>query len=213
MPKKNTKVLVVEDEIFVQQLIADGLRNEGYQVETASDISSAIEIIENFDPHVVMTDLDFGGGPDGADLLNRVHEEKPWMGMIVLTAHSSPELAVRANSRIPSQAIYLVKSDLTSLDQLYAAVKDSISNSKVYDNPVVNSDGKFVLSASQCEILKYMAEGLSNTGIAAKRNVSLRATESLIQRTFQALEVKNDPNLNSRILAVRLWQQGKVVVG
>lgn len=213
MPKKNTKVLVVEDEIFVQQLIADGLRNEGYKVETASDISSAIEIIENFDPHVVMTDLDFGGGPDGADLLNRVHEEKPWMGMIVLTAHSSPELAVRANSRIPSQAIYLVKSDLTSLDQLYAAVKDSISNSKVYDNPVVNSDGKFVLSASQCEILKYMAEGLSNTGIAAKRNVSLRATESLIQRTFQALEVKNDPNLNSRILAVRLWQQGKVVVG
>ena len=213
MPKKNTKVLVVEDEIFVQQLIADGLRNEGYKVETASDISSAIEIIENFDPHVVMTDLDFGGGPDGADLLNRVHEEKPWMGMIVLTAHSSPELAVRANSRIPAQAIYLVKSDLTSLDQLYAAVKDSISNSKVYDNPVVNSDGKFVLSASQCEILKYMAEGLSNTGIAAKRNVSLRATESLIQRTLQALEVKNDPNLNSRILAVRLWQQGKVVVG
>ena len=213
MPKKNTKVLVVEDEIFVQQLIADGLRNEGYQVETASDISSAIEIIENFDPHVVMTDLDFGGGPDGADLLNRVHEEKPWMGMIVLTAHSSPELAVRANSRIPAQAIYLVKSDLTSLDQLYAAVKDSISNSKVYDYPVINSDGKFVLSASQCEILKYMAEGLSNTGIAAKRNVSLRATESLIQRTLQALEVKNDPNLNSRILAVRLWQQGKVVVG
>ena len=189
------------------------MRNAGYKVETASDINSAIQIVENFDPHVVMTDLDFGGGPDGADLLNRIHEEKPWMGMIVLTAHSSPELAVSANSRIPNQAIYLVKSELVSLDQLYKAVDESISNSKVYDNPVVNSDGKFVLSASQCEILKYMAEGLSNTGIAEKRDVSLRATESLIQRTFQALEIKNDPNFNSRIIAVRLWQQGKVVVG
>jgi DNA-binding NarL/FixJ family response regulator len=58
-----------------------------------------------------------------------------------------------------------------------------------------------------------MAEGLSNAGIAEKKNVSLRATESLIQRTFQALEIKNDPNFNSRIIAVRLWQQGKVVVG
>lgn len=213
MPNKNTKVLVVEDEVFVQQLVADGLRNAGYKVKAATDINTAIEIVENFDPHVVMTDLDFGGGADGADLLNKVHEEKPWIGMIVLTAHASPELAVSANSRIPRQTIYLVKSELASLDQLYQAVDESISNSKVYDIPVVNSDGKFVLSASQCEILKYMAEGLSNTGIAEKKKVSLRATESLIQRTFQALEIKNDPNLNSRIIAVRLWQQGKVVVG
>jgi len=213
MPNKSTRVLVVEDEIFVQQLIADGLRNAGYQVEAATDINSAIEIVERFDPHVVMTDLDFGGGPDGADLLNKVHEEKPWIGMIVLTAHASPELAVRANSRIPSQAIYLVKSELASLEQLYKTVNESLSNSKVYYNPIVNSEGKFVLSASQCEILKYMAEGLSNAGIAEKKNVSLRATESLIQRTFQALEIKNDPNFNSRIIAVRLWQQGKVVVG
>ena len=213
MSNKTTKVLVVEDEVFVQQLIADGLRHAGYVVETASNITSAIEIIADFDPHVVMTDLDFGGGPDGADLLNRVHEEKPWIGMVVVTSHSSPELAVRSNSRIPSQAIYLVKSDLTSLDVLYSAVDNSLSNSKAYDKPVMNSEGKFILSPAQCEILRYMAEGLSNTGIAAKRNVSVRATESLIQRTFQALEVKNDPNLNSRILAVRLWQQGKVVAG
>ena len=77
MVNRNTRALVVEDEIFVQQLIADGLRNAGYQVKSAADINSAIEIVENFDPHVVMTDLDFGGGPDGADLLNKVHEEKP----------------------------------------------------------------------------------------------------------------------------------------
>lgn len=213
MPNTNTKILVVEDEVFIQQLVADGLRNVGFKVETASDINSAMEIVETFVPHVVMTDLDFGGGPDGADLLNKVHEEMPWVGMIVLTAHSSPELAVGADSRIPSQAIYLVKSELDSLDQLYQAVEDSISSSKIYDNPVVNAEGKFVLSPAQCEILKYMAEGLSNTGIALKRNVSIRATESLIQRTFLALEIKNDPNINSRIMAVRLWQQGKVVAG
>ena len=213
MPNTNTKILVVEDEIFVQQLVADGLRNAGFKVETASDINSAMEIVETFVPHVVMTDLDFGGGPDGADLLNKVHEEMPWVGMIVLTAHSAPELAVGADSRIPSQAIYLVKSELDSLDQLYQAVEDSISSSKIYDNPVVNAEGKFVLSPAQCEILKFMAEGLSNTGIALKRNVSIRATESLIQRTFLALEIKNDPNINSRIMAVRLWQQGKVVAG
>lgn len=213
MVNKNTKVLVVEDEIFVQQLIADGLRHAGYLVETASNINSAIDILSEFDPHVVMSDLDFGGGPDGADLLNRVHEEKPWVGMIVLTSHSSPELAVGLKSRIPAQAIYLVKTDLTSLDQLYSAVTDSISNSPIYDKPVINANGKFVLSPAQCEILKYMAEGLSNTGIAARKNVSIRSTESLIQRTLQALELKNDPNINSRVIAVRLWQQGKVVVG
>jgi hypothetical protein len=40
----------------------------------------------------------------------------------------------------------------------------------------------------------------------------LRAAEALIQRTFTALGVSGDSTINPRVVAVRKWQQGKVVV-
>ena len=57
-----------------------------------------------------------------------------------------------------------------------------------------------------------LADGLSNAAIARERNITLRAAEALIQRTFAALDVKSDPNINARVHVVRLWQQGKVIV-
>ena len=38
------------------------------------------------------------------------------------------------------------------------------------------------------------------------------AAEALVQRTFAALGLKGDEDINSRVAAVRLWQMGKVVV-
>jgi hypothetical protein len=34
----------------------------------------------------------------------------------------------------------------------------------------------------------------------------------LIQRTFAALGVNGDPSVNPRVVAVRMWHQGKVAV-
>jgi DNA-binding NarL/FixJ family response regulator len=68
------------------------------------------------------------------------------------------------------------------------------------------------VSSSQGEILKMVADGLTNSAIAQNKGISLRAAEALVQRTFLALGVKNDPNLNPRVIASRMWQQGKVIV-
>ena len=57
-----------------------------------------------------------------------------------------------------------------------------------------------------------LADGLSNASIAKERDITLRAAEALIQRTFIALGVNGDPNVNPRVVAVRMWQQGKVAV-
>jgi len=34
----------------------------------------------------------------------------------------------------------------------------------------------------------------------------------LVQRTFASMGIKNDEDFNPRVLAVRMWQQGKVVI-
>ncbi len=210
--KGSIKVLLVEDEEFTRTLIRDSLAKIGMTVVDVGSVHEALEVIEDFDPHVVVSDLDLGPGPDGADLLYKVEQTRPWTGMVVLTAHASPELALHGATRIPESATYLVKSQISSTDYLRTAIEESIVHPGSLNLSSKNSEDQFVISASQGEILRMIADGLSNAAIARERDVTLRAAEALIQRTFAALGVKGDPDVNSRVVAVRLWQQGKVVV-
>jgi DNA-binding NarL/FixJ family response regulator len=206
------KVLLVEDEEFTRTLIRDSLEKIGMNVVDVGSVQAALAVIDDFDPHVVVSDLDLGPGPDGADLLFKVEKTRPWTGMVVLTAHASPELALHGASRIPANATYLVKSQISSTDYLKTAIEESIVHPGAINMTKKNSEDQYVVSASQGEILRMIADGLSNAAIARERDVTLRAAEALIQRTFAALGVKGDPDINSRVIAVRLWQQGKVVV-
>lgn len=210
--KGSIKVLLVEDEEFTRILIRDALTNIGMTVLAVASVNQALFEIEEFDPNVVVTDLDLGPGPDGADLLNQVEEERPWTGMVVLTAHASPELAVHGGRTIPEGATYLVKSQISSAASLKSAIEESIVGPGLSQKAIKNSEDQYIVSSMQGEILRMIADGLSNAAIAREKNVTLRAAEALVQRTFTALGVKGNPDVNSRVVAVRLWQQGKVVV-
>lgn len=206
------RVLIVDDEEFVRTLVGDSLANSGMLVESANSVADAIALLDSFDPHVVISDLDFGGGPDGADLLNQIYAQRPWTGMVVLTSHASAQLGIASGNRLPEGCVYLVKSDLGSAEELVSAIRESIVKENIKSLPRTESDGRFQVSALQGEILKMMAEGLSNSGIAKRRGASVRATETLIQRTFAALGIESHSDINPRVIAVRMWQQGKVSI-
>lgn len=210
--QKSIRVLLVEDEDFTRAMVSEMLSTSGIKVHPVRSVSEAIQVIDEFDPHVVLTDLDLGHGPDGADLLTKVFKERPWTGMVIMTAHASPELAINDASRIPDPTVYIVKSQMQSIQNLISALEESISKTGNFQNSVIGSDEKITITATQAEILRMIADGLSNASIAEARSITLRAAEALIQRTFAALGVNGDPSLNPRVVAVRMWHQGKVSV-
>ena len=208
-----TRVLVAEDEEFTLNLLREVLEGANFQVEAVKSVAEAIERIASFDPHAVVTDLNFGvAGPSGADLLQFIEREHPWVGKVVLTSHASPALAIPNGVTIPEGVTYLVKSELGAISDLVGAVEDSISHSATHHARPEMENDRIVISSTQGEILLLLAEGYTNAAIARKRGTSLRATETLVQRTFASLGIKSDEDFNPRVLAVRMWQQGKVVV-
>jgi len=209
---KVIKVLLAEDEAFTRAIITESLTNAGMNVKSVGSVIEALAVIDSFDPHVVLTDLDLGPGPDGADLLAKIFKERPWTGIVAMTSHASPELAVSGTGRIPESTVYIVKSEISTIQNLVAAIEDSITRSGKIQQPQKDYSEKIVISSHQAEILRMLADGKSNASIARERGITLRAAEALIQRTFVALGVKGDPDMNSRVVAVRLWQLGKVVV-
>jgi DNA-binding NarL/FixJ family response regulator len=193
-------------------MVGEMLNASGITVLSVPSVAEGLKSIDEFDPHVVLTDLDLGHGPDGADLLTKVAEDRPWTGMVVMTAHASPELAINDASRIPEQAGYIVKSEIKSISNLLLAIEESIEKTGKFQRSFTASSEKITITASQAEILRMIADGLSNASIAKERDITLRAAEALIQRTFLALGVNGDPNVNPRVVAVRMWHQGKVAV-
>ena len=204
--------MLVEDEEFTRNMVAEILTNSGVTVSSVDTVAKAIATIDSFDPHVVLTDLDLGHGPDGADLLLKVFKDRPWTGMVIMTAHASPELAISDASRIPDPTVYIVKSEIKSIANLLLAIEESIERTGKFQKSVAAVSEKITITASQAEILRMIADGLSNASIAKERDITLRAAEALIQRTFQALGVNSDPTINPRVVAVRMWHQGKVAV-
>jgi DNA-binding NarL/FixJ family response regulator len=210
--QRSIRVLLVEDEDFTRTMVGEMLSASGITVLSVPSVAEAIKSMDEFDPHVVLTDLDLGHGPDGADLLTKVAEERPWTGMVVMTAHASPELAINDASRIPEQAGYIVKSEIHSIQNLISVIQESIIMPGNFNGADGTNEEKITITTTQAEILRMIADGLSNTAIAEARGITLRAAEALIQRTFVALGVNGDSTINPRVVAVRKWQQGKVVV-
>lgn len=204
------KVVVADDDAFTTSLVSEGLRSRGFAVANALTTADAWELVEREQPHALVSDLNFGPGESAASLLTRVHEEFPWVGIVVLTSHQSPELAIQRSESIPPGVIYVVKTQLKRVEDLKDAVLQSISGVSAERNPPEAET--LGLTAAQGEVLRMLAEGASTKAIAEHRGTSIRAAETMLSRLYAALGVENSEHSNQRVSAVRLWQQGRVRV-
>ena len=204
------KVLFVEDDQFTQRTVSELLRHHGTHILTVNSVPEAISALPEFEPHAVLTDLDLGAKPDGGDLLRYVSKHFPWIGKVILTAHSSPELALGGGHNLPDDVTFLIKS-LVDGPVMYDAILNSVHATQAPHNMSLDTSSDiYVISKSQGELLRMVAEGLSNMAIAQQQDMTLPATKSVIHRLFAALGVDSDARLNPRVMAVKKWQQGKV---
>lgn len=94
------EVLVVDDEADIRELIAGILEDEGYSVRTASDSHSAVRAIKARKPSLCILDIWMqGGGLDGIELLEVIHEIEPDVPCIMISGHGNIETAVSAIKR------------------------------------------------------------------------------------------------------------------
>jgi DNA-binding NtrC family response regulator len=89
------KILVVDDEPAARAALADLLRSEDYEVETAGDAFKALGRIAEFEAEVVLSDLNMPG-MDGVEFLRKLKERTAELPVILMTAFGGVETAVAA---------------------------------------------------------------------------------------------------------------------
>jgi two-component system, OmpR family, response regulator len=84
------RVLVVDDEATLTELLAMALRYEGWEVRSAADGQGAVKVAREFRPDAVVLDImlpDF----DGLEVLRRLRAERPAVPVLFLTAKDAVE--------------------------------------------------------------------------------------------------------------------------
>ncbi len=92
------RILLVDDDASLREVLTFALRDRGHAVETAPDGRAALTVLESFRPEIVITDLKMPG-LDGLEVLKRVLEVDSSIPVILLTAFGSIEDAVEAMRR------------------------------------------------------------------------------------------------------------------
>ena len=91
------KILVIDDDIAVQTSLSLMLRQEGFQVKKTSSPILAMDVIEEFQPHLIILDLNFSietSGDEGIKALKIIRGAFPDIAIILLTGWGTINLAV-----------------------------------------------------------------------------------------------------------------------
>ena len=98
MTNEAPKILLVDDDKDLLQLIAMRLAAAGYSVSTADSGESALASATVSRPELVITDLRMQG-MDGMALFDAIHRDAPSLPVVILTAHGTIPEAVAATRR------------------------------------------------------------------------------------------------------------------
>lgn len=127
--RKNRKILLVDDDPNILQVLRRTLEKDGYDVIAFGDPLLAIEHLKREKVDLVITDLQMPG-IDGIQLLDRVKNLHPHIPVIVQTAFATIETAVMATKW--GAYNYLMKP--FSVKKVREAVESAIASAALQGN-------------------------------------------------------------------------------
>ena len=92
---KDWKVLFIDDDEGIRKVISIALEDAGYNMLTAADGQTGIELCQKHSPHIIITDIRMPG-MDGIEVLKSIKKTDPDKEVIVTTGFGELDYAIQA---------------------------------------------------------------------------------------------------------------------
>ena len=209
---ESVRVVIADDDVLLREGIASLLERSQFEVVgLAGEVRGLIAVVREQIPDVVVIDVRMPPThtTEGLDAAQTIRAEFPEMGILVLSAHVevAPALDLLSEGR---RVGYLLKTRVTEVADFLDALERVRKGGSVIDSALVrelvtarHAEGPLSdLTAREREVLKLMAEGRSNGGIARQLWVTEATVNKHVQRIFAKLPLSETNDDHRRVLAV-----------
>ena len=213
------RVALAEDNVLLREgmsrLVA---ANEDFELAgVAGDLPQLLALVKEREPDVVVTDIRMPptGTDEGIKAAAWLREHFPKTGVVVLSQYVAPGYALALLEHGSAGRAYLLKERVGSVDELARAIRAVAAGGSVIDPQVVDElvrarsaqreSGLSLLTVRETQILAEMAQGKSNSAIAAALFVTERAVEKHTNSIFAKLCLSEERDVNRRVKAVLVY--------
>jgi CheY-like chemotaxis protein/anti-sigma regulatory factor (Ser/Thr protein kinase) len=197
------RILIVDDDPDVHQLLTVALKESGRYLESALDGLEGLKKFEEAHWDLVITDV-LMPGIDGLQLLERVRGIRPETPVVVMTVDSTPEKIVSA---IRDNAFSWFRKPFT-LQAVRDMVESALAAPRLQDDiKVISASPRWLELRLRCDVetatraLHFVREMESDLADAERENVAVAFREILLNAVEHG--GGNDPNVYVTITYVR----------
>ncbi len=195
--RRSQTILVVDEEDASRSATAAVLTKAGYTTRRAASGEEALEIVRGSQPQAVLLEVCLRD-ISGYELCHELRSEFGWDLPIIFLSGRRKESFDRVAGLLIGADDYLVKP--FAPDELIARIR------RFFDRgDRVAPRARFKLTPREMEVLRLLAEGRHQAGIASRLLISEKTVASHMQHIFVKLEV------HSRVEAVAFAYREKLV--
>jgi DNA-binding NarL/FixJ family response regulator len=200
------RLIVVEDERLVQDLLVHELSRAGFEVRAAESSAQARKLVDDFDPDVMLLDVDLGSGPNGIHLAHALAATRPDIAILILTKYPDARSASNDGLDLPENIGFLRKHLVTDATYLLSALEKVLADKSLEVRQDTGTPNPFSsLNDRLFAVLRLLAEGYVNTEIASRTGVSVKTVERNIDQIYELLGIETKGGHNPRVVAAKKY--------
>jgi DNA-binding NarL/FixJ family response regulator len=204
--------VIGEDSVLLREGLTKLLSNGGFEVVAAvADADQLLRAVGEHHPDVVVVDVRMPPThtDEGIRAALVIRRQYPEVAVLVLSQYVEERYATDLLSVQTSAVGYLLKDRVAHVSEFLDAVRRVAAGGTALDPEVVaqllvrsRNDPIDRLTPRELEVLRLMAEGRSNNGIAGALRVTHSAVEKYVSNIFSKLDLPPTDTDHRRVLAV-----------
>lgn len=212
------RVVLADDSVLLREGIARLLADNGFEIVGQSGTADDLLLkVRSYAPDIAIVDIRMPPSQtdEGLRAAKEIRERYPRTAVLVLSQYIEEGYALELLQESAEGVGYLLKDRVYDLADFVAAVRRVAAGGTALDPGVVSQlvgrrrrDNPIdELTPREREMLGLMAQGLSNSAIAARVFLSERGVEKHVTSIFQKLRLPVAADTHRRVLAVVAYLQ------
>lgn len=210
------RVVIAEDNYLVREGTRELLEASG-EVAVVAAVGSKRELIDSvarLRPDAVLADIRMP--PDhhmeGIEAAHEIRRSMPAIGVVILSQHADETYAFALLKEGTAGLAYLLKERISERGELVRALRETAGGGSVVDSTIVEalvrrrirlaSSPLHDLTPRELDVLREMAQGRTNSGIAGTLFLSQSAVEKHVSAIFSKLGLAQVGEVDRRVAAV-----------